>query len=265
MNENEAPVTRKSPRTLLFIGSSGLICWFCALWRIVDGYLIRGTGFGWAMTHIFPITFLFPLIATPALGVAIARLRRMENRRKVAAIPLISAVILIPVLYMGSMLTLFLVADGWVRLTQPATTVLTVESPTRQFEAYVINHPTIDEADQRLFLRGAGEAQGREVGRLGWERIERIHWSPDGQLAVFQSPMRLVVVRAGDTKSRVILLDGKKLAGGEEHYVPDDYRKFRNLTAIEFPRPGVMNYHYTLRGVAGSETVDLNAPSQAVR
>lgn len=261
MNETKAVSTPKSPRALLFIGASFLICWFCALWRIVDGYLIRGTGFGWAMLHIFPVSLLFPLIAAPALGVAIARMRRMENHGNIAAAPLILSLMLTPVFYFLSVLTLFVVSDGWVRLTQPATTVLTVASPTRQFEAYVMNYPTIDEADQHLYLRGAGETQGREVGRLGWERIERIHWSPDGQMAVFQSPLRLVMVRTGDFKSRVILLDGKKLTGGEEHYVPDDYRKFRKPTAIEFPRPGVMVYHYTLQGAEENETVDLNTLS----
>lgn len=248
----------KSPRLLLFIGASSLLCWLCALGYIVNGYVIRGTGFGWAMTHIYPIACSFLLVAAPTLGVAIARLRRLENRVKIATVPLVLALLLTPVWFFSSVLTLFLVSHGWVRLTQTATPVLTVASPTRQFQADVLNYPTIDEADQRLFLRAAGEPRGRQVGRLGYERIENIQWSPDGQMVVFYSAMRLVVVRTGDFKSRVIRLDGKTLTGGEVTSSPDDYRKLRKLTTIDFPRPGVMIYHYTIKDAAGSETIDLN-------
>lgn len=257
MDENVPPCYKIPTRLMLFFGLSSLACWFCALWFIVDGYLIRGTGFGWAMKTLFPISLIFLVVAAPLLGLGFVRLRKLGKQWTAATVPLIVTVLLLPVLWVVAELTLFLVPEVWVRLTHDAPKVMSALSSTKQDEAYVIARPTFDECDHHLFLRRAGETEGREVGKLGYEGIQSIQWSPDGQLVVFQSTLRLVVVRASDFKSRAILLTRMELKK-DPGASPEDYRKMRGVTAIEFPRPGVMAWRYQIKGEVGSDTVDMN-------
>jgi hypothetical protein len=148
---------------------------------------------------------------------------------------------------------------GWaVDLAGGAEIVQSVWSPDMEFEAYVVDYPSIDPPNQRLFIQRRDEQHFVVVAQLGEDvdSIETIHWSPAADMVVFETRNYLYAVHTPGFEMTTI-----PLANEFFHYRPGKFNSFgggisqKSVEAVTFPEPGV--FAYQLEGETAPRTVRM--------
>jgi hypothetical protein len=235
---------------LLFVGFSGLLGWLGTTGFMISesggirtanvAGMLTIMGF-WALCASFFLVF-----AAVGLWWGWRRLKRHERKTRFLFGSLASAVLVSPATVIVG-LAAILMAPYVYGLVFHNAGVLTqsVDSPDGRFTAYVRDMPSIDGPNHHYFVRQAGRKDAHWVGRLmeDVDAFQRLHWSPRGDMVVFQSRYALVAVRLADWNCAVVPLD------------PSAAMVWRNGTfsvtgppggvvAVEFPRPGVLSVRF---------------------
>jgi hypothetical protein len=136
--------------------------------------------------------------------------------------------------------------------------VQTQLSPDGKFEAYVIDKPSFDPPNHHLYIRRNDVNFSKEIAKLpeDVDFIQKIYWSPDSNIVVFQTWFSLI---AADASGYWIV---KIPLGGEEHWRENgtfwvDYDDVKPIAAIEFPKPGAFSYRF--EGSDKSKIIEMDS------
>lgn len=243
---------------LLFVGFSSITGWlgtnyillteFTNSRHFADFSATMGTILRSLITTSFFIVF-----AIVALGWGLRRLKRTSKKTGLLGWSAIPPIVLTPIFTLVG-LGLILFAPFWAGHVKAVVTGPDIEqsviSPDGNFEAFVVNKPSIDPPNQHLYLRQLnilgrknGKGYNRKIAQLpeDVDRIEKIHWSPYSDVVVFQSYFSLIAVGLPDYGMVKIPL------GGREQWRDNgtfwvDYDNVMRIEAIEFPSPGAFGY-----------------------
>ena len=91
--------------------------------------------------------------------------------------------------------------------------VQSVISPDQNFEAYVVERPSIDPPNQSLFIQRSDNIHFVRVAKLAEDidAIKEIHWSPQSDIVVFQTRCNLIAVRVPGYQTVRIPLGGERI------------------------------------------------------
>ena len=126
----------------------------------------------------------------------------LDRKRKLARLA-----VRIPVVALAAvgLLTLLVsLANGTIRrIVFGPEVVMSAVSPDGEYEAYVVNHPTIDPPYHQVYVERAGKVQFLPVTRTfgGLDRVEQLVWSPTGDVLVVRTRRHLVAVRVPEFHS----------------------------------------------------------------
>ncbi|MHC4755613.1 MAG: hypothetical protein ACYTBP_10770, partial [Planctomycetota bacterium] len=123
--------------------------------------------------------------------------------------------------------------------------VKSVISPDRNFEAYVVESPSIDPPNQSLYIQRSDIIHFRFVAKLAGDidSIQQIHWSPQSDIVVFQTRCNLIATRLPGYQTVKIPLSGEW-----KRSKPSKQSTFSGagprvaVSSVEFPKPGVFGY-----------------------
>lgn len=139
--------------------------------------------------------------------------------------------------------------------------VMSEVSPDKRYNAYVVNEPAIDGPDQTLFVEHSDGTRYVCIAELpaDVDAIQKIHWSPAGELVIFQTRCSLIAAHVPGYQTVRIPLAGdewkrKRPFKGSPFSVRG---KPAEVTAISFPHAGT--FEYRLAGQPQDHRVDLNS------
>ena len=174
----------------------------------------------------------------------------MKSRRRLGCL-IVSAVVVVAVI--GGV-CVFTPAGQLARALPPylasglrgPQVVESVFSPDMAYEAYVVEHPSIDPPNQTLFIQTRDERHFVVVAQLGEDvdSIRQVHWSPDGSMVIFVTRNFLYAVHVPGYE-----MVGIPLANEFGRYQPGKFTSFgggisqKVVAEVSFPEPGVFSYH----------------------
>ncbi len=131
------------------------------------------------------------------------------------------------------------------QLSQGQQVVVSVFSPDMAYEAYVVEAPSIDPPNQRLFIQTRDEIHFVMVAQLGEDvdSIRQVYWAPDSRMVVFVSRNYLYAVHVPGYEMVSI-----PLANEFGRYQPGRFTSFgggipeKVVAEVSFPEPGVFVY-----------------------
>ena len=237
----------------LFIGFCGIIGWVGTTCWMLQGWTNSGH---WASPAMalrtiagFSLsTSFFLVLALIGVGWGLKLLRASEHRRKFVVRSLVPAVVLSPAYIVLGMAVILSVPwwGGWVRAAFVGHRIVQSQwSPDGMLEAYVVDRPSFDPPNHHLYIRSKNVRYAEKIAELleDVDKIQKIHWSPDSDIVVFETWFNLVAVHVSDYKMVKIPL------GGEKHWRENgtfwvDYDNVRHPDVIEFPARGEFSYHF---------------------
>lgn len=118
-------------------------------------------------------------------------------------------------------------------------------SPNMEYEAYVLEWPSIDPPNQTLYIQRRDDQHFVVVAKLGEDvdSIRTIHWSPTADIVVFLTHNYLYAVHTPGYEMAAI-----PLAGEFYHYQPGKFNTYgggipeKSVSEVTFPEPGVFAY-----------------------
>ncbi len=250
---------------LLFIGFCGIIGWLGTTCWVLQGWTNSRHWASWStivrtVSMCLLWTSFFLIFAAFGLTWGFRLLRQSRQKKKVVVRSLVPAVVLSPAyILLGMVFILFMpLVGGWIKTAFAGPTIVqSVFSPDGRFEAYVIEAPSIDPPNQSLFIR-RDKIHSKRIAKLpeDVDSIQKIHWSPDSDIVVFQTWFSLIAAHVPDYKTVEIPL------GGEWHWRKNgtfwvDYNNVKRIAAIEFPKPGAFSYR--LKSSDESKTVEIGS------
>jgi hypothetical protein len=145
-------------------------------------------------------------------------------------------------------------------MTHGPKVVLEVNSPDREFTAYVEDMPSVDPPNQALFVERKDQRHFMHVADLAEDvdSIEKVVWSPDTRIVVFHSRDYLTATRVTDWQTIRVFL-GKEWT----RHQPGRRSTFtsggpgRVVDAIEFPAAD--SFAYRIKGETKPHTVTFAA------
>lgn len=163
-----------------------------------------------------PLPFAFIFVAFVGIGLpwGLIRLTKKERKVKPIVISAIASILLSPVyipigIGMGFSMPLF---PSYVKIffTGP-NVVQSVMSPNGDFEAYVVEAPSIDPPNQSLFIQRSDNIHFLSIADLAEDidSIKKIHWSPQSDIVVFHTRCHLIAVRVPGYQTVKIPLGGE--------------------------------------------------------
>jgi len=128
-------------------------------------------------------------------------------------------------------------------------------SPDMEFEAYVIDYPSIDPPNQTLFVQRKDDQHFVVVADLGEDvdSIRSIHWSPSADMVVFLTHSYLYAVHTPGFEMTAI-----PLAAEFYRYQPGKFSTYgggtseKSVVEVTFPQPGTFTYK-----LAGEESIRI--------
>lgn len=232
---------------LLFIGFCGVIG------------LLAATVIGIPL----PLAFVFILLAVVGLPWGLGRLVEREAKAKPVVVSAIAALVLSP-LYVpigigAGFLTLVIPSHVRWFFTGP-NIVQSVVSPDEEFEAYVVESPSIDPPNQSLFIQRSDNIHFVSVAKLGEDidSIKEIHWSPQSDIAVFHTRCYLIATQVPGYQTVKIPLGGewtRTKASKRSTFTGAGPRV--TVAEIQFPEPG--SFGYRLEGGDAFKTVRMDS------
>ena len=252
--------------TLFFIGFCGIIgwigstCWMLKGWTNSRQWATPGTAIQTII--FFSLTFsLFLLVALVCFIWGNKLLKTHDQKRKFILKPLVPAILLSPIyVFLGG--TIFLTSPwwgGWARVAVFGYKVVQSQvSGDGKYEAYVIDKPSFDGPNHRLYIRSIGDNSAHVIARLDEDvdSIQKIHWSPFNDIVVFESWFNLNAVRLSDYKLVNVQL------GGERHWRKNgtfwvDYKDVNHPETIDFP--AVNKFSYRFKDSDETKTIDMES------
>ena len=234
---------------LLFIGFCGIIGWLGTFWWLLDNTNFRGTDF-WQVVNIIDNGLLwssfFLVFALIGIPWGLRLLKQSRRKKKVVVRSLIPAIVLSPAYILLGVLIILLTpfVSGWVKAISVGPNIVQSQlSPDGKFEAYVVDKPSFDPPNHHLYIRRNDVNFSKEIAKLpeDVDFIQKIYWSPDSEIVVFQTWFSLIAADASVYRIVKIPL------GGEEHWRKNgtfwiDYNDVERIATIEFPEPGAFSY-----------------------
>jgi hypothetical protein len=202
--------------------------------------------------------FVFILLSLPGLG----RLRQRHRKLRPIVIALSAVLILLPAyIPLGIAIAVHTpTIPAFVKdfYTGPQV-VQSVVSPDGNFEAYVVERPSIDPPNQSLFIQRKDSIHFVSIAKLAEDidSIEKIHWSSQSDIALFQTRCNLIAVHIPGYQTVKIPL------GGE--WMRTKARKRSTFTGagprvavanIDFPQAN--SFSYRLEGTETFKTVPMD-------
>ncbi len=212
-----------------------------------------------------PLPLSYVLLACALIGVPLGwlHLEKRKAKAKPIVVSLLLALLLAPILLPLGIATGFLlpVLPSHIKAFLNGPNVIrSVTSPDGNFEAYVVESPSIDPPNQSLYIQRSDKTRFVRVEKLpeDIDRVLEIHWSPQGDVVVFHNRCSLVAVRVPGFQIVKIPL-GKEwrrhkagmrstFSGAGPHV---------KVAAIQFLHPGTFGYR--LEGANAFKTIDMSA------
>ncbi len=248
---------------LLFIGFCGILGWLGSTCWMVQGWMRPRHWASPPIALLFIAIFSLLSLVFALIGIpwGLRLLRRSERKKKLIIQSLIPAVILSPVYIFFGIAIIFSTpwCGGWVKAAFVGHNIVQSQlSPDGKFEAYVVDKPSFDPPNHHLYIRCNDVNFSKEIAKLpeDVDFIQKIHWSPDSEIVVFQTWFSLIAADASAYRIVKIPL------GGEEHWRKNgtfwvDYDDVERIATIEFPEPGAFSYR--LEGSPQFKTVKMDS------
>jgi len=248
-------VQRKLTWLLLFVGFSSITGWLGTTWWLLDSTNFRGTNL-WQVLQIIGNRSVwasfFLIFAILTLPWGLRRLKRTDRKRGLLGWSAGPSLLLTPVFAVAGIFLIILVplAAGYVKeLVTGPDIEQSVISPDGNFEAIVVNKPSVDPPNQHLYVWQVSIGSKKQA--VYWkkiaqlpedvDRIEKIHWSPYSDIVVFQTYFSLIAVAVPDYGMANIPLGGKEQWRDNGTFWVD-YDNVMRIEAIDFPEPGAFSY-----------------------
>jgi hypothetical protein len=212
-----------------------------------------------------PVSFAFVFLAAAVIGLAwgLSRLGKQERRVRPVVMSLVAAVVLLPLYVPIGIGVGFLVPvlPGYVRTFVSGPDVIqSVVSPDGNFEAYVVERPSIDPPNQALYIQRRDNIHFVSIAKLAEDidSIIKIHWSPESDTVVFHTRCHLFAVRVPGYERVAIPLGGEWI-----RTKPSKRSTFSGagprvaVADIQFPQPG--SFSYRLEGVDTFKTIAMGS------
>jgi hypothetical protein len=210
-----------------------------------------------------PFALVFIVLAAIGLPYGLSRLRKKDGKVKPLVISAVASILLSPIYVpMGIGIGFFapLVPSYMKDFFTGPNVIQSVTSPDQNFEAYVVEQPSIDPPNQSLFIQRNDNIHFVHVAKLAEDidAIKEIHWSPQSDIVVFHTRCNLIAVRVPGYQTVKIPL------GGE--WIRTKARKRSTFTSagahfaianVQFPQAG--SFSYRLEGVDTFKTIPIGA------
>ncbi len=211
-----------------------------------------------------PLLFAFFFIALAVAGLPLGFRRLGNKQRKVKPIVIAAAasIVLSPVCVPVGIAIGFFVPQVPSHVKDFFTgpnVIRSVTSPDREFEAYVVERPSIDPPNQSLYVQRSDNIHFRSVAKLAEDidSIREIHWSPQSDIVVFHTRCNLFAVRVPGYQTVRIPLGGEWIRSKASKRSTFSGAGPRVAVAgIEFPTPG--SFSYRLEGVDAGKTIRMD-------
>ncbi len=248
MGENERSDCRNSNLSIILLLLSG----FCGVIGLLAVAIIG-----------IPLPFALVFIALAAIGLpcGLSRLRKIDRKVKPIVISVVASILLSPVYVPAGIAVGFFtpLVPSYVKdfFTGPEV-VQSVTSPDQNFEAYVVERPSIDPPNQSLFIQRSDNIHFVRVAKLAEDidAIKEIHWSSQSDIVVFHTRCNLIAVRTPGYQTVKIPLGGERIRTKASKRSTFSGAGPRIAVAdIEFPRAG--SFSYRLEGVDTAKTIQM--------
>jgi hypothetical protein len=247
--ENERSEGRGSDSAVILL----ILAAFCGVIGLISTVIIG-----------IPLPFALIFIALAAIGLpcGLSRLSKKDRKVKPIAISLVASILLSPVYVPAG------IAIGFFTLMIPShvkdfftgpDVIQSVTSPDQNFEAYVVERPSIDPPNQSLYIQRSDNIHFLRVAKLAEDidSIKEIHWSPQSDIVVFHTRCNLFAVRIPGYQTVKIPLGGEWIRTKAKRRSTFSGAGPRVAVAeIEFPRAG--SFSYRLKGIETAKTIQMD-------
>jgi hypothetical protein len=251
MEENRDQPPARSTLLMLFVGFSGIIVSVGFLALLL--WVCRAWGVDWRtstkeMAAIRPWLLLFLVLWVALAAWGILRLRGCRSMARSLLSMFAAAILCVPICgaaVLAVLLGCFFGGPVVASLIQGPDLAMSAVSPDGEFEAYVVETPSIDPPNQALYIDRNDEAHFVIVGNLveDVDAIKAIHWSPWSDMVVFETRHNLIATRTPGYET-------VKLPLGAEfkRHRPGRWGAFsgggpvRGVEDIAFPERGAFSY-----------------------
>ena len=211
-----------------------------------------------------PLPFALVFIALAAIGLpcGLSRLSTKDRKVKPIVISVVASILLSPVYVPAGF------ATGFFTLLMPShvkdfftgpDVVQSVTSPDQNFEAYVVERPSIDPPNQSLYIQRSDNIHFLHVAKLAEDidSIKEILWSPQSDIVVFHTRCNLFAVRIPGYQTVKIPLGGEWTRTKAKKRSTFTGAGLRVAVAeIEFPR--ACSFSYRLEGAETIKTIQMD-------
>ena len=210
-----------------------------------------------------PLPFALVFIALAAIGLpcGFSRLRKKERKVKPIVISAVASILLSPICVpVGFAIgfTTYLAPSHVKDFFTGPNIVQSLTSPDQEFEAYVVERPSIDPPNQSLAIQRSDNIHFVRVAKLAEDidAIREIHWSPQSDIVVFHTRCNLIAVRVPGYQTVKIPLGGERTRTKAKKRSTFTGAGPRVAVAeIEFPGDG--SFSYRLEGVDTVKTIQM--------
>jgi hypothetical protein len=211
-----------------------------------------------------PLPFALVFIALAAIGLpcGLNRLGKKERKVKTIVMSVVASILLSPVYVPAGIAIGFFtpLVPSYVKdfFTGPDV-VQSNMSPDQNFEAYVVERPSIDPPNQSLFIQRSDNIHFVRVAKLAEDidAIKEIHWSPQSDIVVFHTRCNLIAVRIPGYQTVKIPLGGEWTRTKAKKRSTFSGAGPRVAVAdIEFPQAG--SFSYRIEGVETVKTIQMD-------
>jgi hypothetical protein len=208
-----------------------------------------------------PFALVFIVFAGFGLPCGLIRLTKKAKKIKPVVISLIASILLLPVYIPIGIGIGFLapLLPSYVKIFFTGPNVIqSVMSPDGNFEAYVVEAPSIDPPNQSLYIQRSDNIHFLSIADLAEDidSIIEIHWSPQSDIVVFHTRCNLIAVRVPGYQTIKIPLGREWIRTKASKRSTFSGAGPRVAVAdIQFPQPG--SFSYRLEGVDTLKTIPM--------
>jgi hypothetical protein len=204
-----------------------------------------------------PFSLVFIVLATVGLPCGLSRLKKKERKVKLIVVSAVASILLSPTYVpIGIGIGFFVpTVPSYVKdfFTGP-NVIRSVTSPDQNFEAYVVERPSIDPPNQSLFIQRSDNIHFVHVAKLAKE----IYWSPQSDIVVFHTRCNLIAVCVPGYQIIKIPLGGEWIRTKAKKRSTFTGAGARIAIAdVQFPQAG--SFSYRLEGVDTFKTIPIGA------
>jgi len=210
-----------------------------------------------------PFTLVFIALAAVGLPCGFSRLLKKERKVKPVVIAAVASIFMSPVYVpVGIAIGFFtpMVPSHVKDFFTGPDIVQSVMSPDQNFEAYIVERPSIDPPNQSLFIQRSDNIHFVRVAKLAEDidAIREIHWSPQSDIVVFHTRCNLIAVRVPGYQTVKIPLGAERIRTKASKRSTFSGAGPRVTVAdIQFPQP--CSFSYRLEGADTFKIIPMNS------